>query len=76
MPDLKCHDCGGHMKEGFLMDENHGGGTNVGSWLEGPPEKSIWTGVKKKGKAKYAIASYRCEKCGLLKLYAPSSKRS
>ena len=61
------------MKEGFLLDEGHGK-SYAGSWIEGAPEKSIWTGVKKRGKTKYAVASYRCEKCGLLKLYAPSKK--
>ena len=72
MTDPKCPDCGGMMKPGFLLDEGYGT-SYATSWVEGPAERSIWTGVKKRGRAKHKVTSYRCEKCGLLKSYAPKS---
>jgi hypothetical protein len=58
------------MTEGFLLDEGYGESYAV-SWIEGAPERSFWTGVKKRGRARYKVVSYRCERCGVLKFYAP-----
>ena len=58
------------MKQGFLLDEGHGY-KYASRWVEGPIEKSIWTGVKTRGRATIAVESYRCEKSGLRKSYAP-----
>ncbi len=64
-----CPDCRVEMVEGFILDKTHGGQL-VARWIEGQPEISIWTGVKAKGKECRTIATYRCEKCGLLRSYA------
>ncbi len=64
-----CTDCKGEMVEGFILDMTYGGQL-VPRWLEGRPEKSMWTGVKAKGKKCRSVETYRCTKCGLLKSYA------
>jgi hypothetical protein len=57
------------MAEGFVVDATHGG-IGVSSWIEGAPEKSIWTGVKLSGRGRSEIASWRCGRCGFLEHYA------
>jgi hypothetical protein len=57
------------MQEGYILDTTYGGRLQS-SWIEGKPEKSIWTGLKVMKKRKYHITVYRCENCGFLKLYA------
>jgi hypothetical protein len=54
---------------GYVIDEGYGTRT-VANWVAGEPEKSIWTGLKLRGKAKVAISSYRCRRCGYLESYA------
>jgi len=66
----QCPKCSGSMTEGYVVDHGDGGRTTVGSWIEGQPEKSIWTGLKLGGKAKIDIAAWRCARCGLLEHYA------
>ena len=70
MTDHKCPDCGRLMKEGFLLDRGDNHSTRAGVWVEGPPERSMWFGLKLRGKRKYSVAAWRCESCGLLKSYA------
>jgi Domain of unknown function (DUF6487) len=65
----KCPDCQGEMIVGFILDMTYGGQL-VPRWLQGTPEKSVWTGVKAKGKECRAVETFRCTKCGLLKSYA------
>lgn len=57
------------MAEGFVLDATHGG-VAVSSWVEGPPEKNVWTGVKISGKPRAEIATWRCNRCGFLEHYA------
>ncbi len=38
--------------------------------VEGAPEKSIWVGVKLRGKTPIEIATWRCGSCGFLESYA------
>jgi hypothetical protein len=66
---LTCIRCQGTMERGFLLDETHGRLT-VGKWMAGEPEKSIWTGLKTRGKDKLDVATYRCRRCGYLESYA------
>ena len=63
-----CPDCREEMVEGFILDMTYGGQL-VPRWLEGRPEKSMWTGVKAQGKECRAVETYRCRKCGLLRSY-------
>ena len=58
------------MEPGYVIDEGYGTRT-VANWVAGEPEKSIWTGLKLRGKTKVAISSYRCRRCGYLESYAP-----
>lgn len=66
----QCPKCTGRMSEGFVLDHKHGGGTGVANWVEGAPEKSIWTGLKLRGRTKLPIATWRCDRCGFLEQYA------
>jgi len=65
----QCPDCRAEMVEGFILDMGHSG-RFVSRWVAGPPETSVWTGVKTKGKECLLVDTYRCVKCGLLKSYA------
>ncbi len=70
MPEgKKCPECGEEMVEGFILDMTYGGRL-VPRWVEGQPEKSMWMGVRTKGKECRSVESYRCRKCGLLRSYA------
>jgi hypothetical protein len=60
------------MVEGFVVDASHGT-MGVSNWVEGPPEKSIWTGVKLSGRPRSELATWRCGRCGFLEHYAPAS---
>lgn len=66
-----CPKCSGRMADGFVTDNTYGS-VGVASWVAGIPEKSIWTGLKLKGRAKIAITTRRCERCGFLESYANS----
>jgi hypothetical protein len=57
------------MEPGFIVDEGYGTRA-VAKWVAGEPEKSIWTGLKLRGKTKLDVASYRCRRCGYLESYA------
>jgi len=65
----QCPDCRAEMVEGFILDMTYGAQL-VPRWLAGRPEKSVWTGVKAKGKECRSVDTYRCVKCGLLRSYA------
>ena len=69
MTEPKCPDCGVTMEQGVLLDHGHGE-LHQSEWIEGAPERSIWFGLKTRGKIKHHVVSYRCERCGLLKSYA------
>jgi rubredoxin len=68
----QCPKCHGSLAEGFVVDASHGT-MGVSSWVEGAPEKSIWTGVKLRGRGRSEIASWRCGNCGFLEHYAPAA---
>jgi hypothetical protein len=58
------------MEQGFLIDVGHGGGRALPKWAAGEPEKSIWTGIKLRGKEQLDVSTYRCRRCGYLESYA------
>ena len=66
-----CARCGGSMSEGFLLDQTQT--YAVGRWVEGAPVRSIWTGIKLKGRKRVPIQAFRCERCGALDLRAPTA---
>lgn len=57
------------MVEGFLIDNTYGTRAVI-TWAEGPPVKSIWTGLKLDKKAVRSVQTWRCARCGLLESYA------
>jgi hypothetical protein len=61
--------CGGSMEPGYIVDEGHGTRT-VAKWIAGEPVRSIWTGLKTRGKDKLDVVTYRCRRCGYLESYA------
>lgn len=68
----QCPKCTGSMVEGFTVDVTHGA-IGVSSWVEGQPQKSIWTGVRLSGRSRTDIASWRCRSCGFLEHYATAT---
>jgi uncharacterized Fe-S cluster-containing MiaB family protein len=59
------------MEAGFLLDRGqYGVPQTTAEWVEGTPERSIWTGIKTKGREHYRVETYRCEVCGYLDSYA------
>jgi len=66
---VSCPRCSSPMEEGFLIDKDHSG-VRPGRWLAGPPEASLWQGMKTSGKACFLAATYRCTGCGFLESYA------
>lgn len=67
--EMPCPKCSGKMQEGFICDHSHGFRL-VSTWVEGAPEKSVWTGVKLKGRKTIEARTFRCDKCGFLEAYA------
>lgn len=68
-----CPKCQASMSEGFVIDNTYGS-RGVSKWVEGPPQASMWVGIKLDGKTPMAIVSWRCDGCGYLEHYAPRSK--
>lgn len=64
-----CPKCQSAMKRGFTLDHTYGY-LAVTSWVEGEPEKSLWTGLKTGGRKVLPIETWRCQKCGYLENYA------
>ena len=58
------------MQEGFVLDQTTGDYAQA-AWIEGPPTRSFWTGVKMKGREQHPITTLRCAACGYLESYAP-----
>ena len=65
-----CPDCQRRMEGGFLLDKAHAT-EEVGMWVEGPPEKSFWGGIKTKNRRKLTLYAWRCPGCTQVRLYAP-----
>jgi hypothetical protein len=66
------------MAEGFVVDASHGT-MGVSNWIEGPPQRSVWTGISLTGRRRSEIATWRCARCGFLEHYAlaePDGKRA
>jgi predicted nucleic-acid-binding Zn-ribbon protein len=65
---IPCEKCGTTMEEGFILDTGLGHAT-AGTWVEGELGSRPWA-VKLEGRQRFAIATYRCPKCGYLESYA------
>jgi len=60
------------MEPGYMLDRGDSA-LAQSAWIEGAPERSVWTGLKLKGHQRLSVLSYRCSKCGYLESYAPSA---
>ena len=67
---IVCPKCNAAMEEGFILDLGHFDAGTVSQWVEGAPERSIWTGIKTKDREKFQVTTYRCADCGYLESYA------
>ena len=67
---LDCPRCGKAMEQGYLLERGDQGAAPT-KWIEGPPERSWWTGLKYKHRRALEVRSWRCRGCGLLESYAP-----
>jgi hypothetical protein len=74
---LRCPDCHGEMEAGYIPDTTYGGVAQA-FWHPGDPKgkKTFLEAVASGGGVKYderktvPITTYRCSRCGMLKLYA------
>ena len=64
-----CPKCSGSMAEGYTLDSQSSSYT-VSQWVSGAPVKSLFVGLKLKGKDKRPIETWRCGRCGYLENYA------
>lgn len=69
-----CPDCRSGMEPGFAMDQSNSGRSPV-LWVNGEPEKSVWTGLKLKGRQQWYTTALRCPMCGFVRLYARERKK-
>jgi ribosomal protein S27AE len=69
MRSHSCPKCQATMAEGFVVDRDYGSKYAV-RWAEGGPEKSVWGGIKLRGKTLRTVQSWRCNRCGYLENYA------
>lgn len=65
-----CRDCGGRMAEGFVADDTYGGTFDFGRWFAGTPARRWTGGLKVRKKDGLEVATFRCERCGVLQSYA------
>lgn len=69
-----CGKCGGNMVRGFATDQSDQYYFKQ-SWVDGDPEQVTFLGMKTgkvniKDRVLRDIRGFRCEKCGLLELFA------
>jgi hypothetical protein len=57
------------MEPGYVIDTGYGS-LGVPKWISGEPVRSIWTGLKVRGKEQLPVKTYRCRRCGYLESYA------
>ena len=60
------------MIQGFVPDFSHAA-IFVGTWHEGQPKKSFWTGTKRPSLGGLPIGAFRCQKCGFMEFYSDAS---
>jgi hypothetical protein len=75
MSGLRCPKCEGVMEAGYVLDHTQPKLYAASSWVEGPPEKSIWSGLHTKNRRNLPVIAYRCVACGYLELYAPGERK-
>ena len=58
------------MESGIILDRGDYNILAEPHWMEGPVERSVWTGIRTKGHDRFKVTTYRCERCGYLESYA------
>jgi len=59
------------MEAGYIVDVMYGQGSAAApKWVAGEPQRSVWTGLKLRGKEQLPVTTYRCRRCGYLESYA------
>ncbi len=66
--EIKCSKCEGIMLQGFILDRSYGGKYQQ-TWVEGQPEKSVWTVLKTSGRTTFNVQVFRCVVCSYLEFY-------
>ena len=67
---LACLRCRGPMEQGFVPDRGDYSVPGLQTWVAGAPEKSLWSGIKMKGKQVIPVTTFRCTNCGFLESHA------
>jgi hypothetical protein len=62
--------CGAEMEPGFVVDHTYGM-AEASEWVEGPVERSFWTGVNLRNRERRRVETARHVRCGFLESYAP-----
>lgn len=64
---FRCPNCGSdQFNPGFIDDI----GNEAVRWIQGPVEHGMLGGLRKMGRARRVVVSYRCAGCSRLELYA------
>ena len=63
------------MSEGFVLDRGDANSSNQQKWIEGEPTKSFWHGLHTNDRDKYAVTTFRCDRCGYLESYAKTQTK-
>jgi predicted nucleic-acid-binding Zn-ribbon protein len=76
MDDMKCPKCESAMETGHILNATYSRAWwTLSQWIEGLPEKSLWYGLRIKGRRVYTITAYRCVNCGYLEFYAYEDRK-
>ncbi|PYT07619.1 MAG: hypothetical protein DMF49_07595 [Acidobacteria bacterium] len=59
------------MQEGFVPDVGQNDRFRRTRWTEGRPEKTLFGGLKVKGRRQLDTVTFRCPRCGWLIWFAP-----
>jgi len=71
----ECPRCRSNMSEGFVLDRGDHNSSNLQKWVEGEPVRSFWTGLQTKGRDKFEVTTWRCDRCGYLESYAQTPSK-
>jgi hypothetical protein len=72
---VECIRCHARMEVGYLADSTYGGYKQQ-SWCPGPPQRSVWTGLKVDTNQSVPVSTLRCPGCGYLESYAAGGAAS
>jgi hypothetical protein len=66
----RCWQCSVEMVEGFIADVGHLRAVDVGTWVEGAPERTALGSAKTSFRDRYFLQAYRCPQCGRVEMFA------